>query len=53
MSGLAGAAYEHGFEAGFAAVGEPPSLLDGLWREGLIVNPVRADWRALLQAEGP
>lgn len=46
VSGLAGIAYEHSFAAGFAAAGESPSLLDGIWREGFIVNPALADWHA-------
>lgn len=46
VSGLAGVAYEHGFAAGFATAGESPSLLDGIWREGFIVNPAPGDWHA-------
>ena len=46
VSGLAGVAYEHDFAPGFAAAGVSPTLLEGYLREGFIVNPALADWRA-------
>ncbi len=38
IGGLAGLALERGDETGFQLVGRPPFLLEGMWREGYILN---------------
>ena len=39
VAGLAGIAMEAGWRNGFETCGMPPTLEDGYWREGFIVNP--------------
>jgi hypothetical protein len=39
VAGLAGIALESGQLANVSFKGNPPFTLDGIWREGLIVNP--------------
>jgi hypothetical protein len=39
ISGLAGIAFEQGYEHCLQANGRSPELLEGTWREGFIVNP--------------
>jgi hypothetical protein len=41
VSGVAGVAVARGSAGGYTAAGVEPSLLDGTWREGFIVNPSR------------
>lgn len=41
VSGLAGFAVARGCQGGCAVAGVAPSLLEGTWREGFIVNPTR------------
>jgi hypothetical protein len=42
IAGLAGLALENHDPAGYAVTGLPPEIVDGVWREGFIVNPKRA-----------
>jgi hypothetical protein len=49
VSGLAGIAYELGMSTCFDMAGAAPGLLEGIWREGFIVNPVSSPgWRLSL-----
>jgi hypothetical protein len=41
VAGLAGVALDDGNVAGVSIAGVPPKRLEGLWREGFIVNPTR------------
>ena len=41
VSGLAGVPIARGAVGGYAAAGIAPSLLEGTWREGFIINPTR------------
>jgi hypothetical protein len=42
VAGLGGLGILSGDKGRYSATGAPPSLLDGIWREGYIVNPVLA-----------
>jgi hypothetical protein len=41
VAAFAGVALHSGSRPGYAAAGDEPTLLDGTWREGFIVNPTR------------
>jgi hypothetical protein len=53
VAGLGGLGVLSGAKGRYLAIGAPPSLLDGVWREGYIVNPVLLGADKLIPCRAP